>query len=395
MRLILWLLVLAALAVGLSLAARYNDGYVLLVVPPWRAELSLNLLVLVLLAMFALAHGLLSAVRHTLSLPRSVAEFRRQRRRDKADADMQKATRLLAEGRYGHAMRHAERAWTDHPYAGMVALVGWRAAHAMREHAQTRVWRDRALAAGGGLEVACLMTDAELALDDRRFDDARAALQSLARHGGRHIASLRLALRAEQGVGHWAEVARLVRQLEKVRALTAEQAAPLRQRAVREVLRSLADDLPGLQKFWASLDDAERAAPALALATAQALAAAGDCREAQRVIEDALEERWDESLVRAYAECNGGDILGRIARAEKWLTTRPRDENLLLCLGRLCRTQQLWGKARSFLEASIAIQASPEAHLELARLLEEELQDSALAGRHYRAAALLAGKAPA
>ncbi len=37
MRALFWLLTLAALAVGLSLAARYNDGYVLLVLPPCRA----------------------------------------------------------------------------------------------------------------------------------------------------------------------------------------------------------------------------------------------------------------------------------------------------------------------------------------------------------------------
>ena len=43
MRALFWLLVLAVVAVGLSLAARYNEGYVLLVLPPWRAEVSLNL----------------------------------------------------------------------------------------------------------------------------------------------------------------------------------------------------------------------------------------------------------------------------------------------------------------------------------------------------------------
>jgi uncharacterized protein HemY len=51
-------------------------------------------------------------------------------------------------------------------------------------------------------------------------------------------------MRAEQGLGNWREVARLVRQLEKHQALTADQAAPIRSRAVREALRGLRDD-PG------------------------------------------------------------------------------------------------------------------------------------------------------
>jgi HemY protein len=47
-----WLLALFALAVAVALGARYNDGYVLLVMPPWRAEISLNLFI-VAFALFA------------------------------------------------------------------------------------------------------------------------------------------------------------------------------------------------------------------------------------------------------------------------------------------------------------------------------------------------------
>jgi HemY protein len=200
-------------------------------------------------------------------------------------------------------------------------------------------------------------------------------------------------LRAEQGLGNWREVARLVRQLEKHQALTAEQAAPIRSRAVREALRGLREDPSGLMRYWHELDENDRAEPSLALETARALMAAGDCREAQRVIEDALEEQWDATLVLAYGECGrpgepAGDVLGRIAQAEKWLQRMPRDGTLLFTLGRLCRQQQLWGKARSYLEAALAIAPSRPAHVELAQLLDQ-LDESELAVRHYRAAAVL------
>lgn len=392
MRTILWFLLLAAVAVGISIAARYNEGYVLLVLPPWRAELSLNLFLLAALALFIVGHGFLRAFRHTLNLPRSIAAFRQDRAQKKAANELQQASRLLTEGRYGHAMRSAESAWPQlSPFptqAGMVALLGWRAAHALRDQGQIALWRERALSAGSSLETARLMTEAELALDERRFDDAKSALQTLSAQGGRHIAALRLQLKVEQGLGNWREIARLVRQLEKAKALTPDQATPLRQRAIRETLRGLRDDPSSLQRYWRELDDADRSTPSLAIVAAQALATAGDCREAQRVIEDALAEHWDASLVLAYADCRGGDVLGRIAYAEKWLAQHPQDESLLLTLGRLCREQQLWGKARSFLEASLAILPTHAAHVELADLLEE-LQESALAGRHYRAAALL------
>ena len=81
-------------------------------------------------------------------------------------------------------------------------------------------------------------------------------------------------------------------------------------------------------------------------------------------------------------------MLGRIAQAEKWLEHHPRDGALLLTLGRLCRQQQLWGKARSYLEAALAVAPSRAAHVELAQLLDQ-LEESALAIRHYREAAVL------
>ena len=86
MRALLWLLTLCALAAGVALAAQYNDGYLLLVLPPYRAEISLNLALLLLLAVFVVVYGLLRGIALTASLPRRVREFRARKQREKADA---------------------------------------------------------------------------------------------------------------------------------------------------------------------------------------------------------------------------------------------------------------------------------------------------------------------
>lgn len=386
MRSLFWLLTLAALAVGLAVAGRYNAGYVLLVMPPWRAEVSLNFFLLVAAVGFILLYCLVRLVSHTLALPRAVAAFRQRQRLHKATAAHFEAARLLQEGRFGHAMRSAEKAWADHPVPAVVALIGWRAAHSLRDAEREALWADRVRAADDqGFKSARLMVEAEFALEERRFADARTTLQALALNGGRHIAALRLALRAERGLGHWNEVAKLVRQLEKHKALTPEQALPLRSSVLREALRDLHGNKEGLLRYWRSLDTRDRVEPLLARETAQALIAANASAEAQQIIEQSLQKYWEEDLVLAYAECIDGDVIGRIAQAEKWLTQHPRDSALLLTLGRLCRQQQLWGKAQSYLEASLAIAPQRATHIELAQLFEQ-LENSALALRHYRAA---------
>jgi len=83
------------------------------------------------------------------------------------------------------------------------------------------------------------------------------------------------------------------------------------------------------------------------------------------------------------------DHADAIARAEQWLLERERDPELLAVLGRLCAQAELWGKARSFLEASLSFEESRAAHLELARLAER-LGQADDAQRHYRRAAELA-----
>jgi HemY protein len=87
-------------------------------------------------------------------------------------------------------------------------------------------------------------------------------------------------------------------------------------------------------------------------------------------------------LVRLYAEASG-DTVRRIERAEAWLATHPGDAVLLLTLGRLCFDQGLWGKAQSYLEASIAVEPTYTAHLALARL-QEKLGNADAARRHHR-----------
>ncbi|HQW21220.1 MAG TPA: heme biosynthesis HemY N-terminal domain-containing protein [Rhodocyclaceae bacterium] len=388
MRVLLWLLTLGALSVGLALAALYNDGYVLLVLPPWRVELSLNLMILLQLAGFVVTYLFLRAVSHTLQLPQRVRVYRARRKREQAERALGDALRFSFEGRYGHALKSAASAHFAGYAQGISALLAARAAHAMRDDEREAEWLRRAIAHDGESRVARLMTEAELSLDAHRYADAQGVLDVLAATGQRHLAALRLSLRSKQALGDWRATLHLLRQLEKYRALSDEQAAPLKLRAHQEILHSLHLDAGALADYWKTIPRSDRRSPRLAAEAARLLIAAGDCLNAQHIIEDALDEEWDSSLLAIYAECRGGDVLGRIAQAEDWLKRQPRDAQLLLALGRLCHRQQLWGKAQSYLEASLSLQATRDVHVELAQLLDH-LERPEDANHHYRAAALI------
>lgn len=385
LRLLLWLLALFALAVGLTIAARHNDGYVLIQWSPWRVELSLNLFIVTLLLGVALLYTLFHFIDALMRMPARAARYRLRQRRRRAVAALRDAARLYFEGRYGHAQRSARVAVEGGESPGLAALIGARAAHAMREQVQADDWLRQA-ERYDELRTARLMTEADILTERREFSEALDRIDTLQSGGQRHVAALRLAMRARRGLGDWAGLLRVVRLLLKHRALTPEQAAPVRRQAHMGALHEL--DPGELEAYWKALPSAEREDAQVVGAMAEALVAARRFGEARKLIEARLEEGWESSLLALYAHCDGSDALARIARAEAWLRDHPDDAELLLALGRLCRTQQLWGKAQSYLEAALAVRPSRVVHVELA-LLAEHLEREDAARAHFRAAALM------
>jgi HemY protein len=387
MRWLVTLIIVLAAAVALSLAARYGDGYALVVYPPYRVEISLTLALLALVVAFAALHGLLRLTAHTVRLPSYVAAYRRRSRAARGQNALRDAWQAFLEGRFGRSEKFAAKAYDLDESPGLAALLAARSAHAMRDAERRRLWLARAEGTPGASRSARLATEAELALDERRFEEARGILRELHATGPRHVATLRLLMRAEQGLQNWDEVLRLLRLLEKRGAIAAEPAAQLRITATIENLKKKALDAEGLAAFWGEVPAADRVQPRIAAAAARLFAALGACREAHVLIRAALEAEWSSELVALYAEClHEPDALERLEQCERWLKSHPRDPALLATLGRLCAERGLWGKATSYLDASLSLQPSRAAHVALARVYER-IGREAEANRHYRAAA--------
>src|SRR5262245_62331055 len=100
MRWLVTLVMVLALAVAVSLAARYGEGYALVVYPPYRVEVSLTLALLALVALFAVLHGLLRLAAHTVRLPSYVAAYRRRSRATRGQGALRDAWQAFLEGRF-------------------------------------------------------------------------------------------------------------------------------------------------------------------------------------------------------------------------------------------------------------------------------------------------------
>jgi HemY protein len=225
---------------------------------------------------------------------------------------------------------------------------------------------------------------------------ARDALRGLESAAPRHLATARMLLRAARGAGAWDEVLRLAGQLVKRDAIAPSLAEEYKVQANVELLGRSADDAEAFERRWRAIAARDQVHPRVAAAAARHATALGLAVLAREILENALAADWSSRLIALYASLpehmsaaeRGEEAHLRIERAEHWLTEHNRDPELLASLGRLCVQAELWGKARSFLEASLSFEETRPVHLELARLAER-LGDATSAQRHFRRAAEL------
>jgi HemY protein len=387
-----WLLAVFAAAAALAVIGRLDQGYVQLAHGAWRVEMSLILFAVLAALAFVLLYFALRLARHTFALPDYVQAWRARRRREHAHAALADALQAWLEGRYTRAEKEAKRAFEDGAAPGVAAVIAARAAHELGAAGRRDQWFERAEAAGA--RAAARLSRAVTALGERDYAGAREALLSH-EAGARHIAALRLLLRAERGLRNWEAVLRLTAQLAKRDAIGPAIAGEYRVQAQVEVLAQAALDRAAFEERWRRVPAREQAAARVAGAAARHALALGLPALSREALEKALAAEWVPALAELYGELPPMDGAARIAeagarieRAERWLPGHAEDAQLLSALGRLCAQAELWGKAQSYLETSLSFAESRATHLELARLLDR-LERGSEAQAHYRRAAEL------
>jgi len=398
MKLVFWLLALCTAAVVMALAAKHNSGYVLLVAQPYRIELSLNMLIVLLVALFFIGYFAVRLASITLRLPTEVRKFRMRRRYEAAHVAMLDGIKAFLEGSYAKAEKAAATALKFKESSAAIAIntvIAARSAHELTKYSQRDEFIDM-LENNAPDEMALrIVTKAELLLDEHHYEEALKVLHTLrTMEKHQHTAALRLELKAQQQSNNWDKVLDLVDQLTKRSAFDKTLAEELRCQAHLENFKNKAWSVQSLHNYWKSMPSAEKKNSKIASFAAQAHIALGDCVTAHQIIEQSLDKQWDSELVRIYADCLEGNVIRQIEYAETWwLKFYPNDTFLLLTLGKLCVQCELWGKAQNYLEASISVKPNHEAHLIMAQL-NEKIGKPELARDHYRKGLELALQRP-
>ena len=407
MRATLWLLALFGVAAAVALFAGNNQSTVTVFWPPYRVDLSLNMVLLLLCAGFALLHAALRALAALLDLPQQASRWRTQQKERAMHASLLEALAHLLAGRFVRAGKAADLALAQE---AALAAAGDKLSHAVQLRAlghlvaaesaqalQNRSRRDEQLALAlkasasapsaqaQELREGTLLRAARWGLEDREPLVALARLEEMPQGAARRTLALRIRLKAVRLAGQTREALETARLLSKHRAFSAAAAHSIVRSLASEAVHS-AHDCAQLLQVWQGLDASERAMPELAISASQRLAQLGGSPAQvrswllpvwQRLLEqpDSLPDPLPLKLVQALESALGELDADWLARIENAQQQHPRDPRLLYLAGAACVERQLWGKAQQLLA-----QAAPR------------LEDAPLRRNAWRALALLASQ---
>ncbi len=398
MRNVIWLVLLFAVAVVAATALGKNDALVSFYWDPWRADLSLNFFLCLLLATCILIVLAIQGVSALIGLPQRAREWRVARRDRSAQAALRDALAQYFGGRYSRSQKSAQRALAiqadtpelaqDNEFTVLSHLLAAGSAHRLQDRGGRDEQLRRALdlshssPAARSAEEGAQLLAAEWALDDRDAPRAMELLGELPQGVARRTHALRLKLQATR-------LGRLPQDALKTARLLAKHQG-FSKVAAQGLLRSLAfesldtaHDVDQLRRVWLAFDPMDRRDAFVAARAAARAADLGAFEEArswlrpfwEHLSELASDERSAIALGLVHAmQGIGPEWLPRLEQASQAFS---REGAIALAVGSALAERQLWGKARRLLEQAaddrmLAIAARRKAWLALAQLARQD-----------------------
>jgi HemY protein len=430
MRAALWLLGLFGIAVASALFAGNNDATVTLYWQPYRVDLSLNFVLIVLVLTFALVYAAMRSAALLFALPVQAKRWRALQKERAINAELFNAQSHFMAGRYIRSRKSALSALSldksrEHSQLnrrGMAAdLVGnepqlralahvmaAQSAHALQDSAARDAHLKQALenqSQRTSLDTreGTQLLAASWALDDRDASSALKWLAQLPSGAARRTLALRLKLKAAQLDNASVEALETTRLLAKHHAFSKDVAPSLIKSLVLKRLDD-ARDAAQLQAIWRGLDAADKSQPDIAIHAAYKLS---KLHGSAAQVTDWLLPAWQAltsasngldavdavrcaELIETLESALAAKDMIWLANVEKAQLANPRDARLQYLAGIACKSHQLWGKAQQQLsQAAPMLKDVPlqrRAWCALAELAEQRGESNVAASAWKKAA---------
>jgi HemY protein len=365
-----------------------DPGYVAINFRGYLVEMSVP----VLLGAFVALVFAVWAIRKLVVAPRLIGEAAGRYRAGRAGEKLMRGMIEVAEGNFARGEKLLARAASTSDAPLFNYLQAARAAHLQGSDQRRDEWLRLAYEHTPAAANAVLLTQAELQLDRGQFEQALATLRRIDEDSRDHSYALALLGRLYFRLGDWDHLAEVLPRLKKHGRITQERIDTWTVRVHREMLGRTTDS-DAVAGAWKQVPKGLRSNLEILDAYFSALIRTGQHEMAEKAIVAALKSEWRGPLVRLFGLVEGPNPTKQLKRAELWLSGHGDDPDLLLTTARLCLRNELWGKARSYLESVITLRPTPEAYQEYGRLLNK-LGESDAAADAFREGLGLVAEVP-
>lgn len=316
----------------------------------------------------------------------SIGEKSKTRHSKKARTSLSQGLIEYAEGRFDQSEKILLQQVKYSENRLLVYLSAARAAQQLGAHDRRDEYLRKAHMEAPGADIAIGLTKAELQLAHSQNEQALATLTQLNKLSPNHTYVLTLLANTYKHLQDWDNLKELLSALKKYGNLSTESFLTFEIIVCKGQLCNIAKNKNGqlLIAFWDSTPHHLKAIPDVIEQYAKQLITVDATGEAEKILRLYLNKNWEESSIFLYSELDVMVDNKQLEMVEAWLKDHQHNAYLLLALGKMCMSRSLWGKAKNYLEASIAINPMPENYLKLARLLEEHMDEPAAAQEYYR-----------
>jgi HemY protein len=369
-------LILSAVAIQFIMQ---DTGYVVINFRGYLIEMSVPALALIVAGIYLSAWFTLKLFR----APRKLGEAAGRYRSGRAGLRLTRGVIEVAEGNFAKGERLLARSASISEAPLLNYLQAARAAHLLGQNERRDTWLKQAYENLPGAANAVLLTQAEFQLDQEQYEQALATLRKIEENAPNHSHALMLLGRIYYRLEDWDQLSAILPKLKNHGQVDATTRRLWTQRVHQEQLNSAADG-PAVLAAWKKIAKEQKGDIGLLESYYTNLMRTNMHNKAEKDIAATLKREWLGPLVRLYGTVEGQDAARQLKKAEGWLTNHGDDADLLLTAARLCLRNELWGKARSYLETVIAIRPTPDAYQEYGQLLNQ-LGEGEAAADAYKA----------
>ena len=397
MKALIWLVVLFAGAAAVAVLTHSYPGNVFIIIGDELRRVSLNTFILTTVVFVVVLYLLLSLLGRVVSIPDGMRRYGKRRRSAKVADALNEAGQAFFEGRFQKAQTEAEKVLKNKECGDAAPLALMLAAYSAEQtndDTAKQGYLQRLAALPESMQLSRYLLEAESALERYDYEAAQTSIDAARKLNPGLTRLLQLELRMAVDQKDAMKVLRLTEQLAKAGALSATELQQYQWVAYRQLLAQC-HDAKALKTCLKRIPEADQKG-GLSVEIAERFQQLGLYAQAAKWAKANYPLKRDVALLNVLFESSANlsdkEQQQAFEAADGWLKTYREDTDLLLALGEAAYQRQLWGKAQSYLEASLSQHPSIQAHLALAKVFKATEQ-KALAEQHQAAALALVEQA--